>query len=395
MHAIFPQPVSPVDPALERRWDIFCRLVDNMGDIGVCWRLARVLALYHGRRVRLWVDDVEAFWRLCPDADRESDPVVFDGVEVRRWLEPFPSTDCADVVIEAFACDPPAAYVETMASRSPSPLWINLEYLTAESWIDGIHGMASPHPRLPLTKRFFFPGFSPASGGLLREPGLLAERDRFVADRTGAEAFLNGLVCDLGKQETLRVSLFSYEQPRLPELMSVWASGDRPIQLIVPEGRVTADVARFFGRNSFAAGEQASSGALSISVVPFMSQRDYDRLLWCCDLNFVRGEDSFVRAQWAVRPFVWHIYAQDENAHRVKLEAFLARYLAGVGDSLAGPVRDFWLAWNGYGDIASSWPAFVSTMSALSDHAKAWADGLAASEDLVSGLVKFDEVSVK
>jgi uncharacterized repeat protein (TIGR03837 family) len=177
--------------------------------------------------------------------------------------------------------------------------------------------------------------------------------------------------------------------------MAVWASADRPIQLIVPEGRVVADVARFFGRDSLGAGERLASGALSVIVVPFMSQRDYDRLLWCCDLNFVRGEDSFVRAQWAARPFVWQIYAQHEDAHRLKLEAFLTRYLAGVRGSLARPMRDFWLAWNGYGDIASSWPALLGTMSGLSDHALGWADRLAASEDLATALVKLEEVSVK
>ena len=156
-----------------------------------------------------------------------------------------------------------------------------------------------------------------------------------------------------------------------------------------------ADVARFFGRDSLGAGEQPASGALSVIVVPFMSQRDYDRLLWCCELNFVRGEDSFVRAQWAARPFVWQIYAQDEAAHRLKLEAFLTRYLAGVCGSLAQPLRDFWLAWNGYGEIAATWPALQATMPVLSLHGRGWADGLADSEDLATALVKLEEVSVK
>lgn len=378
-----------------RRWDIFCRLVDNMGDIGVCWRLARSLAVYHGRRVRLWVDDVEAFRRLCPEADDDADPLVVEGVEVWRWREPFNCAGCAEVVVEAFACDPPAGYLEAMAASVPAPLWINLEYLTAEPWIDGLHGMSSPHPQLPLVKRFFFPGFSEASGGVLREPGLFAERDRFVADKAAVDAFLHRLGCAPVAADSLLVSLFAYEQARLPVLMAMWASGGQTIRLIVPLGRVIVDVAAFFGRESLAVGERVSRGNLSVEVVPFVSQRDYDRLLWCCDLNFVRGEDSFVRAQWAGKPFVWHIYRQDEDAHQLKLEAFLDRYLRDAGDSMAAAVRDFWRAWNDRGDIGAAWPAFVGAMPVLSSHAKAWADRLSAREDLATALVKLEEVSVK
>lgn len=50
-------------------WDIFCSVVDNYGDIGVTWRLARQLAAEHDLDVRLWVDDLAAFVRVCPSAD--------------------------------------------------------------------------------------------------------------------------------------------------------------------------------------------------------------------------------------------------------------------------------------------------------------------------------------
>ena len=86
------------------------------------------------------------------------------------------------------------------------------------------------------------------------------------------------------------------------------------------------------------AGAARTRGALTVRVLPFVPQDDYDRLLWACDVNFVRGEDSFVRAQWAGQPFLWHIYLQDENLHHVKLRAFLQRYAAdadGPIDSLA------------------------------------------------------------
>ena len=51
------------------QWDVFCAVVDNYGDIGVCWRLSRQLAAEHGIAVRLWVDDLKPFARLCPAVD--------------------------------------------------------------------------------------------------------------------------------------------------------------------------------------------------------------------------------------------------------------------------------------------------------------------------------------
>ena len=101
------------------------------------------------------------------------------GVEVRHWAVSLPEVEPARVVIEAFACELPERHLQAMAQQQPRPAWINLEYLSAEDWVVGCHAMASPHPRLPLVKHFFFPGFDEATGGLLREPGLLARRDAF------------------------------------------------------------------------------------------------------------------------------------------------------------------------------------------------------------------------
>ena len=159
-----------------RTWDIFCTVVDNYGDIGVSWRLARQLAAEHGLRVRLWVDDLASFRKICPDIVLGQESQHSHGVEVRWWREPFPMVSPADVVVEAFACNPPASYVAAMAARKPKPAWINLEFLTAENWVQGCHALPSPHPSLPLVKYFFFPGFVAGTGGLLAERGLAQAR---------------------------------------------------------------------------------------------------------------------------------------------------------------------------------------------------------------------------
>lgn len=374
------------------RWDIFCRVVDNFGDIGVCWRIARDLASRPGIAVRLWVDRPEVFWRLQPEVLPQPLPVRCDGVDVLHWGAPFPSVDAhevADVVIEAFACDLPGAYLAAMAARPWPPLWINLEYLSAEDWVGGCHGLSSRHPVLPLVKHFWFPGFDARTGGLPREPGLRQARDTFD-DEGAAQAFLRALGWH-GPSEALRVSLFAYENAGLGELLACWANGNRAVSLLVPEGRVMPDVAAFFGEAALLPGEWRARGALSVQVLPFVSQERYDGLLWSCDLNFVRGEDSFVRAQWAAHPFVWQIYRQDEDAHLPKLEAFLASYCAALSLDAATALRAFWRAWNserGRG-VAAAWPAFAAALPEMAGHARVWAAQQMAREDLVSGLVSF------
>lgn len=382
--------------AVLQHWDVFCRVVDNIGDIGVCWRLARLLAVYHGVSVRVWVDDAKALRKLCPPLANMGESGVHDGVEVRMWRDQFgPYGEVADVVIEAFACELPAEYLLAMTARDSPPIWINLEYLSAEAWVSDCHLMRSPHPRLGLSKYFFFPGFGPETGGLLREPDLLSQRDRFLADAAARCAFLAGYVTEPLPQQALIVSLFAYAQPHMPALLEVWSRGERDVVVLVPEGMVLADVSPFFGRQLSRPGSRARVGRVTAVVLPFLSQLDYDRLLWCCDLNFVRGEDSFVRAQWAAVPFVWHIYAQAGDAHRVKLDAFLDRYEHGLDPAVASTCRQFWLAWNGAGRVVTQWPAMVAALPALASHGRAWAEQLANTEDLASKLINFCADTVK
>ena len=377
-----------------KRWDIFCAVVDNFGDIGVCWRLARQLAGEHGLALRLWVDDLENFRPLCPGIDPGKDSQCQRGVEIRRWARPFPAVDAADVadvVIEAFACELPETYLAAMAAKQPRPAWINLEYLSAERWVEESHGLPSPHPRLPLVKHFFFPGFTAATGGLLREAGLARRREAWRQD--GDKAW-GRLGLPPPRPDETSVSLFCYENAALPELLRAWSAGSEPIRCLVPAGRALAQAATCLGRPSLSPGEQVAHGRLTLHALPFVAQEDYDRLLWSCDLNFVRGEDSFVRAQWAARPLVWHIYPQEDDAHRRKLSAFLDRYcadLAAASPPAAVALRAFWQSWNHGGDAAAAWPDFWRQRAELSAHASRWAEALEKMPDLAGKLVNFIE----
>lgn len=373
-------------------WDLFCSVVDNFGDIGICWRVARQLVAEHGQQVRLWVDDLASFRRICPEVDSDRASQWLRGVEVRHWSTPFPAVTpqkVGDVVIEALACTLPPEFLAAMAGRSRKPVWINLEYLSAEEWVAGCHGMASPHPQLPLIKHFFFPGFTSGTGGLLREHELLAQRRAFQGDSAAQAAFWLSLGLPVAAEGELRLSLFGYDTPEVSALAQVWSDGAQPIRCLAPEGRLAQQLAAALGHSSAKAGDSFGRGRLTVHVLPFLEQDRYDRLLWGCDLNFVRGEDSFVRAQWAGRPLVWQAYRQEEGAHLLKLEAFLQRYCAGLPEPASADLRAFWLAWNRGEALAERWPAFLKRRDALTRHAETWISQQLKLGDAVTNLVHF------
>ena len=374
------------------RWDLFCKVIDNYGDIGVSWRLARQLAAEHAARVRLWVDELESLERLCATADATLDTQTIDGVEVRRWNDEAAQARPADVVIEAFGCTLPDAYLASMAAAARAPVWINLEYLSAENWVAGCHGLPSRHPRLPLTKVFFFPGFTSETGGLIRERALYDTRDAFQASSIAKRDFWSRLQVPKRARNEWRVSLFCYANAPVPDLLKGLSAHPHPVRLVVAQGPAAIQVADWFGTSS-APGTQAELGNLGVSIIPFVEQPDYDRVLWGCDLNFVRGEDSFVRAQWAGRPLVWHIYPQAESAHEVKLAEFARRYTHGLHEPRREAVERFHRAWNGLDAGAASfeeiWRSFAANQSALRLHAEDWAWRLAEQPDLAAQLVEF------
>ena len=341
------------DSAPRWQWDVFCHVVDNFGDVGVCWRLAAQLAA-GGQRVRLWVDDASALAWMAPGGA--------EGVEVRAWGSlPTAHEAPSDVLVEAFGCDIPLDFIAAGARRvsagATKPVWINLEYLSAEAWVPRHHrlpNLVQHGPAAGWTKWFFYPGFTPDTGGLLREPDLMALREAF--DRTAwraahAAAYGQGDVAP----EQRWVSLFCYEPAALAALLQQCQA--RPTQLLVAPGRPAAAV-----RNALQASTAENMGQiglqrlsdqreqLSISYLPTCPQPAFDEMLWACDFNAVRGEDSLVRALWAGQALVWHIYPQHDNAHHDKLRAFL--------DWLQAPpsLRQFHASWNGLGQLPLQWP---------------------------------------
>jgi uncharacterized repeat protein (TIGR03837 family) len=221
-----------------------------------------------------------------------------------------------------------------------------------------------------LRKWFFFPGFTPHTGGLIREADLL-ERQRAFNARAWLEA--RGLQHDADEQV---VSLFCYENAALSGALHQWAG--RPTLLLATPGHAARQILGLLG-------PRLQRGALRAIVLPALTQREFDELLWACDFNAVRGEDSFARAQWAGKPFVWQAYPQDDGAHAVKLEAFLQRFLAGADPVLAARMGGAFQAWNA---VTPALPPLEATPE-WCRHSRAWRDQLLGQIDLTSQLLGF------
>ncbi|MBC7379365.1 MAG: elongation factor P maturation arginine rhamnosyltransferase EarP [Burkholderiaceae bacterium] len=304
-------------------WDIYCRVIDNFGDIGVCWRLSCDLAA-RGERVRLWLDDAAALGWLAPQGRA--------GVEVLSWPGDSTAAEPGHVVIEAFGCELPEPVQAAMARSAGAgkPVcWINLEYLTAEAFAERAHGLPSPvmsGPAAGQVKYFFYPGFTAGTGGLLREPDLITRQAAF----NRADWLARQGIAWHGER---LVSLFCYEPAALAALLNQLSNSTQPALMLVTPGRATRAVQSI--------GWPDAQGALALCKLQALPQTGYDELLWACDLNFVRGEDSLVRALWAGKPLVWQAYPQDDGAHHTKLEALLSAIAAP--DSLRQAHR----VWNG------------------------------------------------
>lgn len=285
--------------------DIFCRVIDNFGDIGVCWRLAQSLPKsYH---TRLWVDDLSSFHKIEPTLDSTLSQQVLKEVEIRHWHDEVDDWHAADLVIEAFGCDLPTRYLEAM--RNKTQCWLNLEYLSAEKWVEGCHLQPSIQSN-GVAKYFFFPGFNEKTGGLLRPLQSLNS----VETRTSS------------LKKLLPVEAYDYYLNNKPLLINLFSYPHAPIEALLQALPEEQEVMIILAKSVAPQLEEIANELNSrvyIQRLDFIAQADYDQLLQIADINLIRGEDSFVQAHWAAKPMLWHIYPQDEAQHMIKLEAWL------------------------------------------------------------------------
>jgi uncharacterized repeat protein (TIGR03837 family) len=395
---------------MSKRWDIFCKIVDNYGDIGICWRLSQQLTNEHQLQIRLLIDNLEIASHIIANLDATKQQQTINGIQICTWDES--TNEGADVAIETFGCNLPEPYVQQMQSNKT--LWINLEYLSAESWVSDFHAKPSQHPTLALTKHYFFPGFSDATGGLIREKELISQRDEFlnsVSLQTGLWRKMTWQkLCDAEEAEmlsnTIKISAFCYPQAQIESLLTALQNTKQHISLYLPFNSTLDTFNSFLTDFKLKIGDVIHKNNLTVHILPFLSQVDYDRLLWACDLNFVRGEDSWIRAIWAGKPFVWQPYLQADNTHIGKLNAFLDVYSNAASPEVKTLLYEASLAWSGNdgagnkaqpGQISDNtskpeiWQSLISQLPSLHTYAEQRADAFISQPDLATKLVIFSE----
>ena len=256
-----------------------------------------------------------------------------------------------DIVIEAFACDLPERYLAGLFIAPVKPIIINLEYLSAEPWITEFHAKASPQSH-GISKYFFFPGFQDDVGGLLLDP--IPPEGVKVANLIPQSLKTIWLKLRPGAK---RISIFCYPGAPLRKWLEDLGNLGESVDMLLTHGH--AELLNLPGEKAI-----HLPANIQLLSMPFVSQDEYDWVLSQCDFNIVRGEDSFIRAQLAGKPFMWHIYPQEDSAHEVKLAAFLDLYLENAGQELrlAAIAAMTWA-------MPSEW---LQSLDVWHKHSKAW-----------------------
>lgn len=401
--------------------DIFCRVIDNYGDIGVCWRFAKDLhhilntfqpykshtkfsqksliktlfnpLLHQAQTIRLWVDDLASFAKIEPelkstllaqqnqlslskvssnsfksDTDNPlSNHIItpyrylIKGIEILHWtsdtIQQFLITDTpAPIVIETFGTDLDENFIQAM--RGHTKYWFNLEYLSAEKWVEGFHGQSSPQSN-GVPKYFFFPGFSDKTGGLICEDGLIERLNNFSHEdkQQWIAQYIHPSIATMYNHGARFIHVFCYPSAPLESLVEalceVYRQDQRPTVLLMADGvlpEAEKILGNYLSRYNTIQGNDSTQRYnngqkpdIRLQRFSFIPQEQFDYLLNIADFNIIRGEDSFVRAIWSGKPFIWHIYEQQEDSHFEKLEAWLSTH--------NNPLTDLQRAWN----HAASW----------------------------------------
>ncbi|OYY98155.1 MAG: hypothetical protein B7Y32_06570 [Methylophilales bacterium 16-45-7] len=355
-------------------WDIFCKVVDNFGDIGVSWRLARQLRQTHNLTVKLWVDDLQVAQRMMPAIDINKSSQVVDEVTVYHWHAHADFSQAADVVIESFACELPVPYLAAMQAQSTT--WINLEYLSAEPWVADFHAKASPQNN-GLIRYFYFPGFTENTGGLLSfgmHSNVLSNTKQLFS-KPPKSAF--------------KISLFCYPHAPIHDLLRVMEKGSTPIHCYVPATSILPQVASYFALPNLVVGQTLQSANLTVEVLPFLSQDNYDALLAHCDINFVRGEDSWIRAIWASKPFIWQPYFQEDHTHMQKLNAFIKQFYANAPTDIVSVIQTMHESWVCNALSPQVWQGYLAELEGIKSVTQDASQALQQQSDLASKLVIF------
>ena len=311
--------------------DIFCEIIDNYGDIGVVYRLAKEMdKIFPDSKVRVFLNRLEEFKSI--NSNVVDSPIqIIENIEYITFdylKENIGKFSASQVIIEAFGCKIPEEYMDIAYENSD--LLINLEYLSAEDWIEDFHLQSSPLGRGKLKKVFFMPGFTERSGGVIADSNYL---DRIKKVFENKDFYTKKYLSEIEDRDSKIVgTLFSYEK-NFTTLFEDLKKLDRDVVILAMGEKTQESLKKIFKKNSREDFRNfIKYGKIEVRFLDFLNQEEYEELINVVDFNFVRGEDSFIRAILTGKPFMWHIYCQEDYAHMDKIEGFLDKYKKVIKD---------------------------------------------------------------
>lgn len=332
---------------------IVCKVIDNYGDAGFSLRLAKSLAL-QGHKVTLFHDHQATFQALYPHAT-VSGLTLFDATQDVLRADEHASLD---LILEPFGSSSEQTehrFDLLLKQGFPETPWLLIDYLSAEEWVESFHLSNSVDPKSGHLTTFFYPGFTAKTGGLIH------------CD------YPKHLIRNSNRQLNKQIKLFVFSYPNAPLAQLLLAS----------DGLNTAGSDIQVGLAGRTRPEEYSDW---VTEIPFCPQNEFDELLVQFDVLFVRGEDSFVRAQLAGKPLIWQIYPTDDLAHTEKLMSFFKRYSAKLSTDCASALWNCWASWNCLeqaGEFPESWKNLQAHWLELNAHALEWRDQLMNGPELV------------
>lgn len=308
--------------------DIFCEIIDNFGDIGVVYRISKELKkIFQNVRIRIVLNRLEEFKAINKKV-KDTDYQEIDGlicVTEKYVKENMESFGVSDVFIEAFGCNVPEEYVKQ--AKENSKLWINLEYLSGEKWIEDFHLCESLIDSKTLKKIFFMPGFSEKSGGVIIDSGFL---ERMKYGKENRDEVFKKYFKDFDLKDKFIGTVFSYEK-NFENLLETLKNYEKETVLLLMGEKTQKSFSEILKKNlTEDYGNIVKYGKITMIYSDFFSQEEYEEIISASDFNFTRGEDSFVRGIILGKPFMWHIYLQEEKAHMDKIKAFTERFKESV-----------------------------------------------------------------
>ena len=341
-----------------RSIDIFCQVIDNYGDVGVAYRLAREFKrVYLNKKLRFIINQMEEL-NLIKKSEE---------IEIITYQDISKIENSADLIIESFGCEIPKEYMDRALKNSK--LIINLEYFSAEDWVDDFH-LQESFLGENLKKYFFIPGLSKKSGGILLDNEFLERKKKVTKNK---RYYLKKI--GINEKYDLIGSVFSYEK-NFDFLIEELKKLDKKILLLILSEKTQKNFIKYFDNvNNY--------DKIKFVKLPFFTYDKYEELLALCDFNLVRGEDSFVRALLLGKPFLWHIYPQEGNTHIKKLESFLEKYCPNNKE-----LKETFINYNINKDNFSY---FFKNFKGIQEHNKEYANYLIENCNLIEKLINFIE----